>query len=163
MPAVTFRILDRDSSRKLAREQGFSEKNFYYYTPGEDEQILMKQLHPKPYSSRKRDIRWILREGGSCPATGIRIFCHLPPQDIRQVYLCKRRAWPAPHSRETFTRLLPLRSGLTTGTCAAAAVAATWMYSISTSKRPTEFPVVLPNEKPYRFPQSRSTIFHPTF
>ena len=42
-----FRILDRDSSRKLAREQGFSEKNLYYYTPGEDEQVLMKQLHPE--------------------------------------------------------------------------------------------------------------------
>ena len=42
-----FRILDRNSSRKLAREQGFSEKNLYYYTPGEDEQVLMKQLHPE--------------------------------------------------------------------------------------------------------------------
>lgn len=52
-----FRILDRDSSRKLAREQGFSEKNLYYYTPGEDEQVLMKQLHPKPSSSKKAGYR----------------------------------------------------------------------------------------------------------
>ena len=103
-----FRILDRDSSRKLAREQGFSEKNLYYYTPGEDEQVLMKQLHPEAILLKESGI-----SGGFCekveagPATGYTHLCHLPPQDIRQVYLCKRRAWPAPHNRETFTRLLP--------------------------------------------------------
>ncbi len=67
----------------------------------------MKQLHPEQSPQRKRDIRRILREGGSCPATGYTHLCHPTPRDIRQVYLCKRRAWPAPHSRETFTRLLP--------------------------------------------------------
>ena len=48
----------------------------------------------------------------------------------------------------------PLRSGLTTGTCAAAAaVAATWdVFNIYFKKRPTEFPVVLPNGETIQVP-----------
>ena len=70
-----FRILDRDSSRKLAREQGFSEKNLYYYTPGEDEQVLMKQLHPEAILLKESGI-----SGGFCEKVeaarqlGIRIY-----------------------------------------------------------------------------------------
>ena len=150
-----FRILDRDSSRKLAREQGFSEKNLYYYTPGEDEQVLMKQLHPEAILLKESGI-----SGGFCEKVeaarqlGIRIFAICRPKTSDK-FICVNgehglRRIIEKHLPDFF----PLRSGLTTGTCAAAAaVAATWdVFNIYFKKRPTEFPVVLPNGETIQVP-----------
>ena len=41
------RILDRDSSRLLADRQGFPRERLCYYHEGEDERIVMEQLHPE--------------------------------------------------------------------------------------------------------------------
>ena len=128
-----FRILDRDSSRKLAREQGFSEKNLYYYTPGEDEQVLMKQLHPEAILLKESGM-----SGGFCEKVeaarqlGIRIFAICRPKTSGK-FICVNgehglRRIVEKHLPDFF----PLRSGLTTGTCAAAAaVAATWDVFLS--------------------------------
>lgn len=150
-----FRILDRDSSRKLARKQGFSEKNLYYYTPGEDEQVLMKQLHPEAILLKESGI-----SGGFCEKVeaarqlGIRIFAICRPKTSGK-FICVNgehglRRIVEKHLPDFF----PLRSGLTTGTCAAAAaVAATWdVFNIYFKKRPTEFPVVLPNGETIQVP-----------
>ena len=157
-----FRILDRDSSRKLAREQGFSEKNLYYYTPGEDEQILMKQLHPEAILLKESGI-----SGGFCEKVeaarqlGIRIFAIRRPETSGK-FICVNgehglRRIVEKHLPDFF----PLRSGLTTGTCAALAVAATRMYSISTSKAsygisgsssPAEKPSGVPVEPQHHIP-----------
>ena len=150
-----FRILDRDSSRKLAREQGFSEKNLYYYTPGEDEQVLMKQLHPEAILLKESGM-----SGGFCEKVeaarqlGIRIFAICRPKTSGK-FICVNgehglRRIVEKHLPDFF----PLRSGLTTGTCAAAAaVAATWdVFNIYFKKRPTEFPVVLPNGETIQVP-----------
>lgn len=150
-----FRILDRDRSRKLAREQGFSEKNLYYYTPGEDEQVLMKQLHPEAILLKESGI-----SGGFCEKVeaarqlGIRIFAICRPKTSDK-FICVNgehglRRIIEKHLPDFF----PLRSGLTTGTCAAAAaVAATWdVFNIYFKKRPTEFPVVLPNGETIQVP-----------
>lgn len=42
-----FRILNRESSRRLAEREGFPEKYLHYYHAGEDERILLQQLHPE--------------------------------------------------------------------------------------------------------------------
>ena len=42
-----FRILDRDSSRESARNQGFPEEYLRYYHTGEDERLLMQQIRPE--------------------------------------------------------------------------------------------------------------------
>ena len=120
-----FRILDRNSSRKLAREQGFSEKNLYYYTPGEDEQVLMKQLHPEAILLKESGI-----SGGFCEKVeaarqlGIRIFAIRRPETSGK-FICVN----GEHSLRRIVEkhlpdFFPLRSGLTTGTCAAAAAVA---------------------------------------
>ncbi len=150
-----FRILDRDSSRKLAREQGFSEKNLYYYTPGEDEQILMKQLHPEAILLKESGISGRFCEKvEAARQLGIRIFAICRPKTSGK-FICVNgehglRRIIEKHLPDFF----PLRSGLTTGTCAAAAaVAATWdVFNIYFKKRPTEFPVVLPNGETIQVP-----------
>ena len=59
----------------------------------------------------------------------------------------------------------PLRSGLTTGTCAAAAaVAATWdIFNIQRQPRPEEFPVILPNGETIYVPVEEQELYpHPS-
>lgn len=44
---LLFRILDRESSRESARNQGFPEEYLRYYHTGEDERLLMQQIRPE--------------------------------------------------------------------------------------------------------------------
>lgn len=143
-----FRILDRDSSRELARRQGYSEEHLYYYHEGEDERLLMRQLRPEAI---------LIKESGTSGGFGQKVEA-ARELDIR-VFAIRRPVTPATfltvngkHGlRRMVEKLLPdfypLRSGLTTGTCAAAAaVAATWdlFTFIDNLPRPKEFPVTLP-------------------
>lgn len=162
-----FRILDRDSSRELARREGYPEEHLYYYHEGEDERFLMRQLHPEAI---------LLKESGTSGGFGEKVeaACEI---GIR-VFAIRRPATPATfltvNGRHGLRRMVekllpgfyPLRSGLTTGTCAAAAaVAATWdlFTAIHNRPRPKEFPVTLPCgetipvpvEERQRFPRSR--------
>lgn len=162
-----FRILDRDSSRELARREGYPEEHLYYYHEGEDERFLMRQLHPEAI---------LIKESGTSGGFGEKVeaACEI---GIR-VFAIRRPATPATfltvNGRHGLRRMVekllpgfyPLRSGLTTGTCAAAAaVAATWdlFTAIHNRPRPKEFPVTLPCgetipvpvEERQRFPRSR--------
>lgn len=155
-----FRILDRDSSRELAAQEGFSENRLCYYRSGEDERVLMKDLRPEAILIKESGV-----SGGFCEkveaakALGIAIIAITCP--------------PTPESfirvngeyglRRMIERLLPdyfpLHSGLTTGTCAAAAaVAATWdIFNITHQERPDEFPIILPNNETIMVPVEPQT------
>ena len=64
-----------------------------------------------------------------------------------------------------FPDFYPLRSGLTTGTCAAAAaVAATWdIFNVQRQPRPAEFPVILPNGETIYVPVEEQELYpHPS-
>lgn len=115
----------------------------------------MKQLHPEAILLKESGI-----SGGFCEKVeaarqlGIRIFAICRPKTSGK-FICVNgehglRRIVEKHLPDFF----PLRSGLTTGTCAAAAaVAATWdVFNIYFKKRPTEFPVVLPNGETIQVP-----------
>lgn len=143
-----FRILDRDSSRRLAREQGFPAERLFYYRQGEDERILLQQLRPEAILTKESGTSGGFDEKvAAARQLGIRIFALCRPDTSRR-FICVN----GEHGlRRMVEKLLPdffpLHSGLTTGTCAtAAAVAAAWdLFNSNSAERPEEFPVVLPN------------------
>ncbi|AVM51918.1 cobalt-precorrin-5B (C1)-methyltransferase [Bacteroides zoogleoformans] len=143
-----FRILDRDSSRRLAREQGFPAERLFYYRQGGDERILLQQLRPEAILTKESGMSGGFDEKvAAARQLGIRIFALCRPDTSRR-FICVN----GEHGlRRMVEKLLPdffpLHSGLTTGTCAtAAAVAAAWdLFNSNSAERPEEFPVVLPN------------------
>ncbi|TCO92580.1 cobalt-precorrin-5B (C1)-methyltransferase [Bacteroides heparinolyticus] len=143
-----FRILDRDSSRRLAHEQGFPSERLFYYRQGEDERILLQQLRPEAILTKESGTSGGFDEKvAAARQLGIRIFALCRPDTSRK-FICVN----GEHGlRRMVEKLLPdffpLHSGLTTGTCAtAAAVAAAWdLFNSNSAERPEEFPVVLPS------------------
>lgn len=160
-----FRILDRESSRKLARRQGFSGEYLCYYRTGEDERLLMRRLCPDAILLKESGVSGGFPEKvEAARELGIRIFAiERPPLPKGFVTVNGEHGL-----RRMVEKLLPdfypLRSGLTTGTCAtAAAVAATWdLFGGSGGEpRPEEFPVVLPNGEQISVPvENREELPH---
>ena len=91
-----FRILDRESSRESARNQGFPEEYLRYYHTGEDERLLMQQIRPEAV---------ILKESGasggfseklkSSSGTGHSHLCNKAPAASPQLLVRKREIRPA--------------------------------------------------------------------
>lgn len=143
-----FRILDRESSRELARQEGFPENKLFYYQPGEDERILMQQLRPEAILIKESGI-----SGGFCEKVkaakelGIEVYAICRPETSPSFICVNGKHGLRRRVEELLPDFFPLHTGLTTGTCAtAAAVAATWdIFNIHLQERPMEFPVVLPN------------------
>lgn len=142
-----FRILDRDSSRQLARKEGFPEQYLRYYHQGEEERPLMEQLHPEAILIKESGL-----SGGFCEkvsaarSLGIRIFALRRPATPTSFHCIN-----GPHGLRRMVEkwlpdFYPLHSGLTTGTCAAAAaVAALQDLFCYDTPRPREAAVVLPD------------------
>ncbi|AVM57018.1 precorrin-6x reductase [Bacteroides heparinolyticus] len=145
---VCFRILDRDSSRRLAREQGFPSERLFYYRQGEDERILLQQLRPEAILTKESGMSGGFSEKvEAARQMGVRVFALCRPDTSSNFIYVNGEHGLRRIIEKLLPDFFPLHSGLTTGTCAtAAAVAATWrLFNSNTEKRPEEFPVVLPN------------------
>lgn len=144
-----FRILDRDSSRQLALRQGFPLERICYYRTGEREESVLEQWQPDAI---------VLKESGASGGfmdkveaarqAGIRIFaiCRPPLPDG----YCATVNGPHGLRRaveQWLPSFYPLHSGLTTGTCATAALllAAETLIEGATDHATREVPVCLPN------------------
>ena len=144
-----FRILDRDSSRQLALRQGFPMERICYYRTGEREESVLERLQPDAI---------VLKESGASGGfmdkveaarqAGIRIFaiCRPPLPDGYSATV------NGPHGlrravEQWLPSFYPLHSGLTTGTCATAALllAAETLIEGTTDHATREVPVCLPN------------------
>ena len=137
---VYYRILPRESSIRLAKEQGATDEQLLFYEDSavidvETEAILLKESGLSGGFQEKVDV---------AKAKGMRII------------VLKRPATPSiyhivngPHGlrravEELLPDFFPLHSGLTTGTCAtAAAVAAT--TRLIKGETPAEVPILLPD------------------
>lgn len=122
----TYRILPRESSVSLAHQQGATDEQLCYYQRDEDERAFLERMHP--------DVL-LLKESGLSGGFEQKVEA-ATALGIRVIAVC-RPAYPVEHPvmvdgayglRRAVERLLPtffpLRTGLTTGTCATAAVKA---------------------------------------
>lgn len=161
-----FRILNRESSRRLAEREGFPEKNLYYYHADEDERILLQQLHPEAILIKESGLSGGFNEKVEAALQeGIRIFAIRRPPMPGSFMIVNGEHGLRRMIEKHFPDFYPLRSGLTTGTCAAAAaVAATWdIFNVQRQPRPAEFPVILPNGETIYVPVEEQELYpHPS-
>ena len=134
---VFYRILNRESSIALALKQGAGEEQLCYYEdpkdiPVEADAILLKEsglsggFPEKVEAAQQRGMRIIALKRPETP----RLFTIVNgPYGLRRAV------------EKLLPEFYPLHSGLTTGTCATAAVVAATLASV----RPSEVPVILPD------------------
>lgn len=144
---VYFRILPRESSIRLAKEQGATEERLVYYENSkvievDADAILLKEsgltggFQEKVDAAKAKGMRVIVLR---CPATPSNFHIVNGPHGLRRMV---ERLLPD---------FFPLHSGLTTGTCAtAAAVGAT--LRLLKDETPAEVPVILPNGETIHVP-----------
>ena len=134
---VVYRILNRESSIRLAHQQGATDEQLVYYEDGampDADAILLKESGESGGFSEKV---------AEAKAKGMRILV------LKRPVLPFKHCVNGPYGlRRAVEKLLPeffpLHSGLTTGTCAtAAAIAAT--KRLLYNETPAEVPVLLPN------------------
>lgn len=161
-----FRILNRESSRRLAEREGFPEKYLHYYHAGEDERILLQQLHPEAILIKESGLSGGFNEKVEAALQeGICIFAIRRPPMPGSFMIVNGEHGLRRMIEKHFPDFYPLRSGLTTGTCAAAAaVAATWdIFNVQRQPRPAEFPVILPNGETIYVPVEEQELYpHPS-
>ncbi|MCE2615558.1 MAG: cobalt-precorrin-5B (C(1))-methyltransferase CbiD [Phocaeicola sp.] len=152
---IYYRILERDSSIKLARQQGVKESMLCYYHQGENELNIFRQIHPDAI---------LLKDSGETGGFNEKI--RAAEELNLQIFAISRPTTPKIFTRvngehglrRMVEKLLPdfytLHSGLTTGSYAtAAAVAATQQllqrkgngYILSDTIPENTVPIILPN------------------
>ena len=156
-----FRILNRDTSKELARQHLFPEERLVYYEH-DDTAALLVQLQPQAILTKESGV-----SGGfeakvdAARAAGVAVFVvqrpPYPPAEasVQKVVLTTVNG---PHGlRRAVERLLPtfypLHSGLTTGTCATAAAVAAARRLLRNETPPT-VPVLLPDGETIDVPVS---------
>lgn len=139
------RILDRDSSRLLADRQGFPRERLCYYHEGEDERIVMEQLHPEAIILKESGLSGGFKEKVEVATSlGIQVFAiQRPPLPPSFITVTGRHGLRR-QVEQLLPEFYPQHTGLTTGTCATAAtVAAVW--KALDDNTPDTFPVLLPD------------------
>lgn len=120
-----FRILNRDSSRAVAQQQGLPADRLCYYHNEKEDEELMRRLRPDAILTKESGISGgFLQKVEAARALGIRIFVVRRPSLYEDFITVN-----GPHGlRRQVEKLLPafypLHSGLTTGSCATAAAVA---------------------------------------
>ena len=150
-----FRILDRDSSRGIAKRQGFPSDRLCYYHNEEDDLELMQRLRPDAVLMKESGLSGgFLQKVEAARTLGIRIFVVSRPP-LPDSFITVN----GPHGlRRKVEQLLPdfypLHSGLTTGTCATAASVAAVLSLLG--KEVSEVPVCLPDGETITVPVTQT-------
>lgn len=156
-----FRILDRDSSRQAALSTGFPQDHLIYYHQGADERLFMDLLQPEAILTKESG-----RSGGftekveAARKERIKIFAVKRPPLPESFYTVNGEHGLRRAIERFLPEFYPLRSGLTTGTCATAAViaAARCLFDLF-NPVPGSVPVILPNGETIEVPIADATPF----
>ena len=139
------RILDRDSSRLLADRQGFPRERLCYYHEGEDERIVMEQLHPESIILKESGLSGGFKEKVEVATSlGIQVFAIQRPLLPPSFITVTGRHGLRRQVEQLLPEFYPQHTGLTTGTCATAATVAAVWKALDDNTLDT-FPVLLPD------------------
>lgn len=123
------RILDRNASLQLAMEQGFPESRLVFYEE-ENTAALIQQLSPQAILTKESGLSGgFMEKVVAAKAAGIKVFVIERPKIHLQVSISSFQIVFGPFGlrravEQILPKFFPLKSGLTTGTCATAAVKA---------------------------------------
>ncbi|MBP5339659.1 MAG: cobalt-precorrin-5B (C(1))-methyltransferase [Prevotella sp.] len=155
-PECWFRILNRQTSLRVAQANGFPEEQLVYYETDDTAQLI-GQLRPDAVITKESGLSGGFTEKvETARQAGVKVFVvERPPyptgESVETVFV------NGPYGlRRAVERLLPqfypLHSGLTTGTCATAAAVAACQLLRPEAAAPAEVPVVLPNGETIHVP-----------
>ena len=141
---VVYRILNRDSSIRLAHQQGATEDQLCFYPHTvEAEAVLLKEsgesggFSEKVAEAKEKGMRIIVLKRPQLPVDNSRWSVVNGPYGLRRAV------------EKLLPEFYPLHSGLTTGTCATAAAVAQTLR-VTKGEMPDEVPVVLPDGETIR-------------
>ncbi len=123
------RILDRNASLQLAMEQGFPKSRLVFYEE-ENTAALIQQLSPQAILTKESGLSGgFMEKVVAAKAAGIKVFVIERPKIHLQVSISSFQIVFGPFGlrravEQILPKFFPLKSGLTTGTCATAAVKA---------------------------------------
>ncbi len=147
-----FRILDRDESRSIVKDEGFPISKVLYYKQEEDERLLFEKLSPQAI---------ITKESGDSGGFNEKIKAarklNIPILVVRRPRLSSLfvPVYGENGLRKQIEFLIPdffaLKTGYTTGTCATAATKAA-LISLLTGEQPDEVSLTLPNGEWIKLP-----------
>ncbi len=142
---IIYRILDRDSSRRLAEQQGADKSQLCYYEEDADEQEVLARLKPDYVLMKESGLTGgFVEKCKAAKALGIKVIVIRRPPLPEGFHLVNGEHGLRRSVEKLLPEFFPLHSGLTTGTCAtAAAVAhASWLLR---GEKPAAVPVLLPD------------------
>jgi len=159
-----FRILDREESRDIVREQGFPTDQIIYYKKDEessgieDEKEIIRQLKPDAILTKESGITgYFETKAEAARQMDIPLFVVERPAVPETFYMVHGEAG----LRRQTDRLLPgffaLRTGFTTGTCATAATKAA-LLALLTGMEQRECEITLPSEEVIVLPVASTEI-----
>lgn len=147
-----WRILDRSVSKALAQKNDFHEDHLVYYEH-DDTPTLIGQLQPQAILTKESgESGGFTEKVEAARHAGVKVFVverpDYPPPSLSQLGVHIECVNGEHGLRRMVERMLPdfypLKSGLTTGTCATAAAVADATRRLS-GQKPAKVPVVLPN------------------
>lgn len=156
-----FRILDRDSSREIARSTGFPQDHLIYYRRGEDERLYMDLLRPHAILTKESGVSGgFIEKIEAAREEKIKVFAVKRPVLPDSFYTVNGEHGLRRAIERFLPEFYPLRSGLTTGTCATAAViaAARCLFDLC-NPVPESVPVTLPNGETIEVPIAEAATF----
>ena len=140
-----YRILPRQSSIDLAHAQGAADSQLCYYHEASDEAATLQRLRPDVVLMKESGVTGGFKEKVEAAVRlGIKVVALRKPATPTYFHQVNGQHGLRLMVEKLMPQFYPLHSGLTTGTCATAAAVAHATY-ITSGRKPTHVPVVLPD------------------
>ena len=142
---IIYRILNRESSIRLAHRQGADEQHLCFYNEEEDEKETLRRIQPDAILMKESGLSGgYMRKLEAATELGIKPIILKRPETPPSFHCVNGEHGLRRMVERLLPEFFPLHSGLTTGTCATAAAVAQAMRMLE-GKEPESVPVMLPD------------------